>query len=158
MLSQFEELCKSTEDRYANDAELKFLHDYVNSFNLRKEIYAKLKVSEKEIVTKVYEKVKSIDVNLLQSNNQDITNKWKADTLRVLRYIAVAVLMNDNETYRQRFLLWFQTIMKAFGAQRSCFVTYEVMKEVFQDYLTPVQYELVSPSLELTQTILGEQV
>jgi hypothetical protein len=156
MLSQFEKLCKATEDRYASDIELNFLQEYANSFALRREVYGKLKAAETDLVRKVYEKIKATDPNLLLSNNADLSVKWKADTVRVLRYIAVAVLMDDTETFRQRFLLWFQTIMKAFGTEHSCYVTYEIMKQVLQQYLTPAQYQLVLPPLELTQTLLGK--
>ena len=80
------------------------------------------------------------------------------DTLRVLRYMAHAVLMNDLETYQQRFLLWFQTIMKAFGTQQSCYATYDMMKRILQKALTEAEFELIAPVLDLTQKTLGEGV
>ena len=155
MLSQIDGLCRASEDRFAQDTELEFLEDYVNSFALRKTIYGKLRSTEKLLVQKVYAQLLSQEPDLLKSANQDLTAKWTTDTLRVLRYISHAILMNDKETYRQRFLLWFQTIMKAFGTQRSCRVTYEVMAAVLQKSLTPQEYQIVLPFLELTQETLG---
>ena len=155
MLSQLDELCRASEDRFAQDTELEFLEEYVQSFNLRKEIYGKLRSNEKLLVQKVYAQILAQEPNLLKSPNQDLTGKWTADTLRVLRYISHAILMNDRETYRQRFLLWFQTIMKAFGAQRSCRVTYEVMAAVLEEFLTPTQYQIALPFLQLTKDTLG---
>ena len=82
--------------------------------------------------------------------------KWKRDTFRVLRYSAVAMLVNDPDTLRERFLFWFQTIMKAFGAQKSCNATYEVMQQVVKQHLTPVQASLFCPILEINRQVLGK--
>lgn len=61
----------------------------------------------------------------------------------------------DKETHRQRFLLWFQTIMKAFGTQESCQVTYEIMAAVLERLLPPQEYALIEPFLKVTQETLG---
>jgi hypothetical protein len=155
MLSQLDQLCRATEDRFAQDQELEFLEDYVQSFHLRKQLYSKLRSVENELVQKVYNQLQAKHPDLLKVGNQDMSAKWQKDTLRVLRYIAHAVLMNDMETYRQRFLLWFQTIMKAFGTQESCQVTYEIMTLVLQRSLPPQEYALIEPFLKLTKETLG---
>jgi hypothetical protein len=155
MLSQLDQLCRATEDRFAQDRELEFLEDYVQSFHLRKQLYSKLRSVETELVQKVYGQLQAKHPNLLKSGTQDLSEKWQKDTLRVIRYIAHAVLMNDMETYRQRFLLWFQTIMKAFGTQESCQVTYEIMTAVLQRSLSPQEYSLIEPFLKLTQETLS---
>jgi hypothetical protein len=155
MLSQLDQLCRATEDRFAQDQELEFLEDYVQSFQLRKQLYGKLRSVENELVQKVYSQLQAKHPTLLKVGNQDMSSKWQADTLRVIRYIAHAVLMNDMETYRQRFLLWFQTIMKAFGTQEHCQVTYEIMAAVLQRSLSPQEYSIIEPVLKLTQETLG---
>ena len=155
MLSQLDQLCRATEDRFAQDQELEFLEDYVQSFQLRKKLYGKLRAAENKLVQEVYNQMLAKDSSLLQSGNQDVSSKWKADTLRVIRYIAHAILMNDMETYRQRFLLWFQTIMKAFGTQSSCRATYEIMDQVLKGALSQDEYTIAAPFLEVTKETLG---
>lgn len=155
MLNQMQRLSLDTEGRYATDEELSFLTDYARSFELRVQTYQKLQASEAAIVQQVQTKMRSIDSTLFHHGKDDITNKWKRDTLRVLRYSAVAMLMDDPETLRERFLLWFQTIMRAFGAQRSCNVTYTVMQEVVKQHLTTTQAALFLPILEVTRRMLG---
>ncbi|MCY7275857.1 MAG: phycobilisome protein, partial [Phormidesmis sp. CAN_BIN44] len=120
MLSQIQRLTLETEGRYATDEELGFLADYTSSFSLRVQTYQKIQECEATIVQQVQTKMRSTDPTLLRNGNEDITVKWKRDTLRVLRYAAAAMLIDDPETFRERFLFWFQTIMRAFGAQRSC--------------------------------------
>jgi len=155
VLSQLEHLSFTVDGRYATDAELQFLREYIQSFDLRVQTYLKLQQLESKLIQEVYARVRSINPSIFSSNNIDISTKWKQDTIRVLRYVAVAVLINDPETLRERFLLWFQTVMRAFGAQRSCDITYQVLQTVVKRHFTPVQAELICPILELTRQLLG---
>ena len=155
MLSQIQRLTLETEGRYATDEELGFLADYTRSFNLRVQTYQKIQECEAAIVQQVQTKMRATDPTLFRSGNEDITAKWKRDTLRVLRYAAAAMLIDDPETLREQFLFWFQTIMRAFSAQRSCNVTYTVMQEVVKQHLIPQQANLFLPILEVTRRMLG---
>lgn len=156
MLSQLEKLSLDTDGRYASDEELQFVCDYMRSFSLRLQTYEQLQSVEAAIVQQVEEKLRSRDPNFFRSGTDNLSAKWKRDTVRVLRYSAVAMLMNDPETLRERFLFWFQTIMKAFGAQKSCNATYEAMQEVVKQHLTPIQASLFCPILELNRQVLGK--
>lgn len=155
MLKQLEQLSLEVDGRYATDAELLFLSDYVQSFQRRVQVYQQLQELEAAIVQQTYSRIRSLDPALLHYGDEDISRKWKHDTIRTLRYTAVAVLLDDSEMLRERFLLWFQTIMRSFGAQRSCNFTYQVMQEVIQEYLSPSQAGLVCPLLELNRRYLG---
>lgn len=155
MLSQLEELSFVADGRYATDAELQFIADYVASFELRVQTYLKLQELESTLVQQAYVKIRSIDPLLFHYNNADFSGKWRQDTIRVLRYVAVAILINDSKTLRLRFLLWFRTVMRAFAAQQNCDVTYQVLQVIVRQHLTPAQANLVCPILELTRSILS---
>jgi hypothetical protein len=153
MLSQLKTLSNTADGRYAADDELKFLAAYVRSYHLRVQTYQRLQVAEGLIVQQVLAKVKKLDPATFQQEQTEM--KWKRDTIRVLRYSAIALLLDDPDTMRERFLFWFRTIMKAFGTQKNCAITYQVMQEVVQQYLTPTQANLFCPILELNRQILG---
>ncbi len=155
MLSQIQHLNLATDGRYATDAELQFLRDYMKSYALRVETYQALQAAEATIVQQVHAQLMAADPTLLSSGADDLTAKWKRDTIRVLRYSSVAMLLNDPDTLQEQFLLWFQTIMRAFSAQKSCDATYEAMQEVVKRTLTPIQSSLVCPILELNRRSLG---
>jgi len=155
MLSHLSKLSYATDGRYATDAELKFLADYGRTYQQRMQTYQQLQLLEAKIVQTVYDKLMQIDPALLQSGGMDITKKWKQDTVRVLRYSAIAMLLNDPLTLRERLLFWFQTVMKAFGAQESCQMTYTVMQTVVKQYLGAEQAALFCPILEINRQILG---
>lgn len=155
MLSQLERLSVEADGRYATDAELQFIAEYLQSFNLRVQTYLRIQAIESTIIQQVQAKMQTLDPTLFHSSGEDLTGKWKRDTLRVLRYSAVAMLLNDPDTLRERLLFWMQAIMRAFGAQRSCNVTYEVMQDVVRQHLTPPQANLFCPILELDRRSLG---
>ena len=148
-------LSLETEGRYATDAELQFIAEYIQSFLLRLQTYQKLQELEPILIEQTDTKMKAIAPQQFQSNAGDLSVKWKRDTMRVLRYTAAAVLMSDSHTVHERFLLWFQTIMRAFAAQSSCNLTYQVMQEVTSQHLTPSQVILVNPALEMNRRSLG---
>jgi hypothetical protein len=155
MLSQLQKLSQNIDGRYASDDELRFIADYLRGYGLRLQTYQRLHQIEKNLVEAVYQKMQGIDPNLFISADGEISAKWKRDTIRVLRYSALAMLMNDPDSLREQLLYWMQTIMRAFGAQRSCKVTYEVMQEVVKQYLTPEQSSVFCPFLEVNQQLLG---
>lgn len=155
MLKAFKDLTDQAEGRYATDAELQFIVDYVNSYQLRFETYQKVQSFEKTFVKEAHGQLIAREPDLLQHQKKDLTSKWKQDTLRVLRYSAIALLLDDAELHQERFLYWFQTIMRAFGAQQSCDATYTVMQDVAQKHLSDVESALLCPMLELNRVALG---
>ncbi len=157
MLSQLDKLSRDIDGRYATDNELMFLMELNHSFMLRVQTYRRIQELETTLVQQVYTQIQALDPTLLTSGGEDISRKWKGDTIRCLRYAAIALLLNDMDSLRERFLFWYQTIMRAFGAQRSCDVTYQIMQEVARKTFTPPQAELLCPILELHRQILGSK-
>jgi hypothetical protein len=157
MLSQLDKLSRTADGRYATDEELQFLMEINHSFALRLQTYRRVQELEVTMVQQVYAKLKAKDPQLLTSAGEDISRKWKGDTVRCIRYAAIALLLNDTDTLRERFLFWFQTIMKAFAAQQSCNATYEVIQQVARQNLTPQQAALFCPILEIYRQVLGGQ-
>ncbi|MBF2026845.1 MAG: phycobilisome protein [Oscillatoriales cyanobacterium C42_A2020_001] len=155
MLSQLQALGYKTDGRYATDEELKMIIEFVRSFQLRAQTYQQLQAAEMQIVQQVYAKMKAVEPGLFLSGNADVSAKWKRDTIRVLRYSAIAMLLDDPDSLRERLLFWMRTVMKAFGAERSCNVTYAVMQEVVKQHLSPAQANLFCPILEMNRQVLG---
>ena len=155
MLSQMQRLSAEADGRYATDDELKFLAEYLRSFDLRVQTYQKLQALEATVIQQVHEKMLAQDPSLFRSGTVDLTPKWKRDAIRTWRYSATALLMDDPDTLRERFLIWFQTVMHSFGAQRSCEVTYGIFKDVVQAHLSPQQLALLVPILEMNRSVLS---
>lgn len=132
MLTQLTALANAVDGRYATDAELQFMSDYLATFDLRLSTYQKIQALEAEIVQEAETRIRATDPQLLMRGIEDFNTKWKADTVRVLRYSAVALLIDDPERLKERLLWWFQTVMRAFRTQRSCDVTYKTIQDVIK--------------------------
>ncbi len=155
MLTELEHLCRDTDGRYANDAELQFLSEYTQSFALRLATYKKIRTSEALIVQQVQAQIRLKAPQVLKRGDQDLSDKWKQDTIRILRHSALALLLDDQQRLRDRLLLWFQTVMRAFNTQSNCDLTYKIMQEVIESLLTPAESQLLSPILEYNRQILS---
>ncbi|MFN5856204.1 MAG: phycobilisome protein [Pseudanabaenaceae cyanobacterium] len=157
MLTHLQEISAEIDKRYANDDELSYLSQYASSFAERCAAYQELQRVEANLVKKVEQKLSVIDNGqLLRFGTQDVTHKWHQDTIRVLRYSALAVLLDDQKLFQNRFLYWFQTIMQAFGTQRACTLTYGIMAETIDILVSASTASLIKPILELNRDTLGK--
>ncbi|QYO64259.1 phycobilisome protein [Leptolyngbya sp. 7M] len=156
MLSQLERLSRELDGRYASDAELAFVIDYVRSFNLRVQTYQKLQELESTIVQQACVKMRAIDPGVFVGKNQeDLTRKCVRDLVYGLRATALAVLLNDPDALQEELLLWLQTIMRSLGKSHVCDIMYSALQDVIKQHLTPPQANLVCPLLESNRRILG---
>jgi hypothetical protein len=155
MLQQLTELCANTDGRYASDAELVFFQDYLQTARLRFSLYQKIQNVEAKLIQQVLTILQEKEPNILKIGGTDLTAKWQRDTVRVLRYAATALLIDDPEIFKERMLLWFQTIMKSFKAEQSCEATYDALQRVFREALTPEEAALFCPLLEMSRSSLG---
>lgn len=151
MLSQTKHLIQTTQGRYATDAELEFLQDYANSFALRLRTYQKIRQVEKTLLQSTYQQLRRQHPTLLGQDKQ-LIRLWQRDTLYVLRFSALILLLDDLDSLRDRLLLWFQTIMRAFGMQKFCYLTYEAMQQVAPTLLEPEEVRLFTQVMGVNQT------
>ncbi|MEM9005614.1 MAG: phycobilisome protein [Cyanobacteria bacterium P01_F01_bin.86] len=156
MLQQLEQLCADTDGRYATDAELMFFQNYLQTARLRFLLYQKIQKLEPQLIQKVLMQLKANNPDLLKMGATDLTAKWQRDTVRTLRYAATALLTDDPDIFRDRMLIWFQTIMKSFKAETSCDATYQILQTILKQALTPEEAELFCPLIEMSRAILGE--
>ncbi len=157
MLSQLDRLTMDVDGRYANDSELLFFQQYLQTARLRFSLYQKIQRLEVQIVQQVLAQMRAEDPTLLQIGGDDLTAKWQRDTVRTLRYAAASLLINDADLFKERMLMWFQTIMRSFQAERSCDATYRTMQTVVRQSFTPEEARLLCPILELSRATLAQR-
>lgn len=156
MLSNVQALVQSTDGRYASDHELLFLQRYLSSVGLRLRAYQKIQGAESQIIAEVMARLVAKKPDVFQVGGQDLAAKWQRDTVKVLRYSAIALLLDDPDRFKEALLLWFQSIMRAFGAQESCQLTYATMQEVITPHLNTEELQLFLPILELSRVTLSQ--
>jgi hypothetical protein len=158
MISQLNNLAIEVDGRYASDAELQFLGDYVQSFNLRLQTYQRIQELEKTLVQEALVKMRSLDPNVFTKGGADISAKCKFDVTIHLRYAAIAVLLNDPDGLQEQLLFWLQTIIRALKLEQFANLAHTVLQDIVKAHLTPPQAGLVCPILEINRRMLSAAV
>ncbi len=157
MLTQLQRLSVEVDGRYATPEELDFLKSYLETLKYRVSAYQKIKKNESVIIDQIQDKLQQMNQAIFIQGSVDFTSKWRLDTIRVLRYSAMALLIDDPDYLRERLLIWFATILKAFKVQNLTQLTYQEMSDVIESYLTPEENDLFLPLIKLDLTILSKK-
>jgi hypothetical protein len=154
MLTNLERLSVEVDGRYATPEELDFLKSYFETLKYRISAYQKIQKNESEIIHKIKDKLHANDPKIFIKGAVDFAPKWRLDTVRVLRYSALALLIDDPDYLQQRLLIWFATVLQAFQGKDLTRLTYQTMLEIVEKYLTPEENKLFLPLIKLNLTIL----
>jgi len=156
MLQQLARLSIEAERRYASSSELQFIKDYLDTVDTRISAYEKIQVVEAEIISKVAEIRNAAEPDLFAKVSQvDGTSVCRRDFTNILRHSAAALLFDERDRMPENFLLWYKTIVRSFKYDHAAGVTYKVVQEVVEQYLTPQESALFNPILQLNQVVLG---
>jgi Phycobilisome protein len=155
MLSQMQRLTATAEGRYATDEELRFLPEYLRSYELRMQTYQQIQKSEATILKQVFAQATQQAPDLFPIDQPDRLKHCQQDVLQTLRYCATAVLVNDMDVFRERYLLWLQTSMRALDKQRENALIYSVMQETVRQVLAAPQAQLLLPLLQEVHLMLA---
>ena len=156
MLKQLESLSLTAEGRYATAQELQFLRDFLPTVDLRINAYRKIRDAETDIINQLEEKMREQQPNIFKTQSGDVSSMYQRDTKIILRSALAAMLIDDLDRLREDMLLWHKTINKAFKVQHITVLTYKTMPEVIEQLLTPEEFDLIKPVLQLNQAILAE--
>lgn len=156
MLKQLESLSLKADGRYATSQELQFLRDFIPTIDLRMSAYGKIRDAEEEIIEQLEIKMRRQQPDIFQTKSGDMSSMYQRDTKIVLRNALAAMLINDLDRLREDMLLWQKTITKAFKVRHILAMTHNTMPEIIEQFLTPEEFDLVEPVLELNRTILTD--
>ncbi len=154
MLKQLARLSVEADGRYATASELQFLKDYFQSVENRISVYEKIRNVEEDIIPRMEAEKRAKDPTLFRLGERDVAERCQRDLKRGLRYAATAMLFNDLDYLRENPLLWYKTIVCAFGFEREMGITYELFQNLMKEYLAPEEAELMMPALQLYRTVL----
>ncbi len=155
MLSQMQRLTATAEGRYATDEELRFLPEYRRSYELRMQTYQQIQKSEATILKQLFAEVTQQAPDLFPIDQPDRLKHCQQDVRQTLRYCATAVLVNDMDVFRERYLLWLQTSMRALDKQRENSLIYSVIQATVRQVLAEPQAQLLLPLLQEVHLMLS---
>jgi hypothetical protein len=149
MLRQLADLTLEADARYAEDYELEFLEDYLDSLEIRIGAYTKITTLVDEIVEQV-----RLVKQQRHDDFEDFYPTCKRDLVSLIRYSAAALLFDDLERLRTNMLIWFQSIARSFNFEEDNNDTYSILLEVVPQFFSSEELEFVIPVFELNRTVL----
>lgn len=155
MLTQLSRLSVEADGRYATAFELQFLKDYFASVETRLSAYEKMRDAEQEILPRMEAEKQAKDSDLFRLGSRDVTQVCQRDSKRLLLYAATTVLFGDLDYLRENPLLWLKTIVSSFGFGEEMAVTYQMLPQLLQEYLTNEEADLIKPVFQLYRTLLS---
>lgn len=156
MLKQLESLSLTAEGRYATAQELQFLHDYLSTVDLRMSVYQKIRDVEDEIIEQLQNKMRKIKPGIFQTKSGDVSAVCQRDIKVILRNAIAAMLIDDLDRLRENILLWQRIIIKVFQERHIATMVHTTMPEIIEQFLTPEEFALIKPVLQLNQAILAD--
>jgi hypothetical protein len=159
MLKQLARLTVEADGRYATSGELQFLKDYLASVEQRVSAYEKIRDAADEMIAEVEAEKntrnQSKQEKVFYLGTEDRSSVCIRDMRGILRCSAATMLLGDLDRMREAVLVWYQTIVRAFSYEKDTEMMYQFLEGIVKKQLTPEEFAVVKPMLQLNYTILS---
>lgn len=145
MNTLLERCIREADGRYLTDNELGTLDAYVSTYATRMQIYTILQEKSESFILEALHRLAQTDAQTVRQHK----DKCVRDMVCVMRAIAVAILRDDEQAFRDELLLWLQNILAALHKEQQSSRAYRLLQNVIQE-------EMPSECAELVNYYLGE--
>ncbi|MEY2979508.1 MAG: hypothetical protein RLZZ435_3648 [Cyanobacteriota bacterium] len=139
-----EKVVLAADSRYLATNELSLLETYSQSYKSRTMVYQEMRDKNKILIDT------SLDRFFLEY--PDFLEKHRTrciyDMSETLRYIALAILKDDQNFFRERLMVWFDSILTAYNKTAPCAIAYRYLQEAVKDKLSANSGRLIKPYLD----------
>jgi hypothetical protein len=149
MTFKLDALFESPDKRYLDTNDLSVLSQYVSSIPERVSVYRTVRDQEVTIMQAVAD-------TLQQQTNQPeaLVERSIRNGLMVLRYVAMAMLLDDQGFIEERLRGWLPEIVKAYETQTIDRQLFQLLEQKLATVLTQPQLHLIKPMLAQAQAIM----
>jgi hypothetical protein len=140
MNSTLEQTIYQADGRYFTDSELTHLENYLGSYQLRLETYQLLQERGDQLVLQALRKLAQTDRGVVQEHGE----KCKRDMGYVLCSLALAILKDDENGFREQLILWMQNIMSALRKEAQSARAYRFLQDVIREQVSAPSAELIN--------------
>ena len=142
MNETIQSLLYDADERYLKAGDIVAFKNYTSSLSQRLETYELLR--DKEIV--IFQPIANQLLNSFPDQQQDLERSLK-NWLAVLRYCAMAMLLNNPEFLERRLLEWLTDIVRVHQIQAIDTALYKALQKQLPQLLADKQYSLLQPFL-----------
>ncbi|HEY9736516.1 MAG TPA: hypothetical protein V6D06_09540 [Trichocoleus sp.] len=151
MNPKLDALFNEPEKRYLNAEELSVLSQYVSSIPERMKVYRLLRDQEVALMQPVADALQQ----QLPEMAEAALERSVRNGLLILRYAAMAMLMDDEQFVDHRLQGWLPEIAKAYNTQAVDQKLFEILSQRLAQTLPPQQMSLLKPCLSKAQALLS---
>jgi len=130
--------------RYFTDAELRPLKQYAQTYATRLQVYSILSEKSDAFVLKALRKFAITEAQVIQQHGE----KCKRDMDYVMQVLALSLLKDDEQTFREQLVLWMQNIMAALHKEQQSARAYLLLQQVIAEQMPADCANLVNVYLD----------
>lgn len=150
MNPKLDALFDEPEQRYLNADELSVLSQYVSSIPERMKAYRLLRDQEVALMQPIADAL----VQQMPEASEAALERSVRNGLLILRYAAMAMLMDDAVFVENRLRGWLPEMVKAYNTQAIDQKLFDLLNQRLAQALPPQQMSLLKPGLEKAQALL----
>lgn len=136
--------------RYLTAQELQPLEQYVQSYVDRLETYQQISQQSDKLVLQALRQLAQSHPELIQKHGQ----RCRYDMTEVLRYMALAILRDDEVFFKEQMVAWLDTILVAHHRTAHCITAYRYLSEAISRSLPSAATNLIRPYFDVLTNAL----
>lgn len=136
--------------RYLTAQELQPLEQFVQSYADRLDTYQQISQHSDKLVLQALRQLAQSHPELIQKHGQ----RCKYDMTEVLRYMALAILRDDDIFFKEQIVAWLDTILVAHHRTTHCVTAYRYLSEAMSRSLPIAALHLIRPYFTILMTTL----
>ena len=152
MQSDLKNILYQAEADYLNSRDVLLFKSHAVGLTKRLEVYKLLRDREVAIFQPIADKISS-----KFSQDPQLIEKALKHWISIMRYCAMAMLLNNPEYLQKSILEWLSQMVQAHQMQSIENTIYELLFSDLKKTLPSDRFALLEPFLEQTQTILGDK-
>ena len=153
MINELNMLFHAAEDSYLQDSDLQYYEASMATLESRLALYEMLRDSEEKIFQRLALSLREDYPDTAPAKLQLALKHW----ILILRYCAMAMLLEDSEFLKYRLLEWMTDVVSAHELQDIESSLYQMLKRRLKKFMSGEQLDLLNPYLSLAQEMLMEK-
>ncbi len=145
-----EESMLSIERSHLSNTDIYRLEGFAHGFATRVKTYNLLRDNAGAIVDRTLQFLSQAHPTLMAKHSA----RCKYDMSEVLRYMALAILRDDERFFSEQMMDWLSTVLHSYQVTKECAMAYRKMHETIERLLPPECAILTKPYFDVVLTLL----
>jgi Phycobilisome protein len=153
MITLLETLVDGADGSYASKQDIRKLEHVISSWTERKEAYLAIETKEKQILDRAIKAMEDSKFFQQEEMNELGIDRCRRDMTLGLRAYSLAMLLQDEEMLKDRFIQWQKNILQAMGLRQ--YQGYKFLLEAVYVELSQPHADLLKPYIKIAQDAIA---